>query len=135
MVFNTEQVLIFVGSPFGGSVIAFFSTLILAPFILVVGLGLCFGLAKLMRGSGGFAKQVYLFASFLSPLMFVGGICNFIPCVGLVLLLALWLYSIMLSYFAVKALHELPRAKTFVAVLPPYVILTVVLVVTNPPSM
>jgi hypothetical protein len=116
-------------------VIAFLSSLILAPLVLAVGIGLCFGLAKLMGGNGSIEEHVYLFACFVSPIMILGGLSGFLPCVGLLLLIALWAFVLILAYFAMKALHQLSAGKTLTAILLPYPVLTIVLAVTNPPSL
>lgn len=74
---------------------------------------------RLLGGQGGFTEQAYLLSLFTVPLGMVSSVISLIPCVGAVLALGISIFSLILSYRAMKVTHNLTDGKAWISVLWP----------------
>jgi hypothetical protein len=88
----------------------------------LIGLGIYWLLGRAFGGTGSFGELAYDFALFNVPLTIVGLLLNFIPFIGWLLGLALWVYSIVLTYMALQAGMNLPGNKAILVLLIPLLI-------------
>ena len=121
-------------SPFVGAVYTFCIRILYWPLFLLIGSSVCFGLAKVMGGIGTFRAQNYSLMLFVAPLLIIHSLTLFIPCIWPCTSSLIWVYSIVLSYFAVKFVHNLSAAKTVAVVGISFVILTTIIVFTTSTS-
>ena len=98
---------------------ASFSSIIFIPLVFFIGQGIYYGLAKAFGGQGKFVAQSYTFLLFSVPIGIITGILALIPIAGSFLGLAVGIYSIVLSIFAIMAVHRLSGGKASAVVLIP----------------
>ena len=144
LLFNTPMMM---GSMFGGSempaeaneqltqfmlastginlVFSLVLTPILTPIAFLIGSTIYFVVAKLLGGTGTFEKHTYMLAAFSSPLLVVNGLVSIIPFVGGCIAFAVYFYQIVLTYFAIKTVHELSSGKAILVALTPLLIFLV----------
>jgi hypothetical protein len=111
------------GNMAGGAFGAFCGGLILAPIFFLIGSGIYYVLAKLFSGEGVFEEQTYLLATFTAPLMIVTGVLGIIPALGECVNFFLWIYQLVLTYFAIKVSHGLTSGKAVTVVLVPILVM------------
>jgi hypothetical protein len=102
-------------SPGGALLISLAETLI--GFFIIQ--GILFGLAKAFGGQGTFAGQAYSFLLFQVPLGILTGVLDLIPIAGAFIGLAVLIYEIVLSVFAIQGTHRLSGGKASAVVLIP----------------
>lgn len=73
--------------------------------------GIFFGLAKAFGGQGTFVQQAYTFLLFEVPLGILGSLLGLIPIGGPLFSLAVSVYSVVLSVFAIMGAHQLTGGK------------------------
>ncbi|NJM08902.1 YIP1 family protein [Candidatus Gracilibacteria bacterium] len=101
---------------------ALFSSLLTTLIGFLIGLGIYWLLGRAFGGTGSFGELAYDFALFNVPLTLIGVVLNFIPLLGALLGLALWVYSIILTYMALQAGMNLPGNKAILVLLIPLLI-------------
>jgi hypothetical protein len=106
----------------GGVFFALCATLILAPIGFLIGSGIYFVVAKLVGGAGSFEKHTYMLATFTAPLMMVNAVISIIPILGGCVSFAIYIYQIVLTYFAMKVTHNLTTGKAIIVAVMPFVI-------------
>lgn len=93
-------------------------------FLILVGL---FHLtARMLGGTGDFGRYAYQIAAFHAPISMVSAVLGLVPLVGGCLALILWIYEVVLAYFATRVEHGLPQGKAIITVLIPFILLAVV---------
>lgn len=98
---------------------AFCLTFILTPIFFFVGSLIYFVIAKLLGGTGEFEEQSYLLATFYAPLLVVNSVIGIVPILGGCVSFFIWIYQLVLSYFALKVSHNLSSGRALAAVLIP----------------
>ncbi|HXV44287.1 MAG TPA: YIP1 family protein [Anaerolineae bacterium] len=106
----------------GSAVGAFCFTLVLAPIGFLIGSGIHFLIAKLLGGIGSFEEQTYLMATFVAPLMIVNGVIGLVPFLGGCISFLVFIYQLVLTYFAVKVVHRLGTGQAVVVAVGPALI-------------
>jgi len=91
-----------------------------------LGNGLVYLGARVLGGTGGYGTQTYLVSLFAVPLGIVSGLAGLVPCVGLIVALAVSVYGIVLNVRAVKVTHDLTTGKAVAAILVPAILVGVV---------
>lgn len=119
-----EMDAIFSGEAFG--VLAGSSGLIaiiLTPIFFLIGTGILHWIALLLGGSGQFGRFAYLMAAIQAPIAILNAVAGFIPVLGGCLSLAMNIYSIVLTFFALKTEHILSDGRAIGALLVPLALL------------
>lgn len=95
--------------------------ILLGLIATVIGLLLYWGIVYLLGrafgGSGEFGELAYCFALFSAPLAVIGTMASIIPWVGGVVALAVWIYSLYLTYLAIQSGMNLPANKALYVIL------------------
>jgi hypothetical protein len=98
---------------------AAFGYIILIPLFFFIGQGITFGLAKAFRGQGRFVVQGYTMLLYYVPIGIVTGIVGLVPYIGNFVVFAAGIYEIVLSIFAIMAVHRLSGGRASAVVLIP----------------
>jgi hypothetical protein len=85
----------------------------------LIGMGIFYGLARAIGGQGRFVTQSYAYLLFGVPIGIVTSIVNLIPYLGVVIVSAISIYSIVLNIFSIMAVHRLSGGKATAVVLIP----------------
>jgi hypothetical protein len=96
--------------------------LILTPLFFLIGVGIIHLLARVFGGDGSFGVFAYLVASFQAPIGIVSAVLGFVPFVGGCIAALLSIYSLVLTFFAVKVNYQLTDGKAIAVVLIPYLL-------------
>lgn len=96
-----------------------FGYIILIPLFFFIGQGIIFGLAKAFGGQGRFVVQSYTTLLYYVPIGIVTGIVGLVPYIGNVVVFAAGIYEIVLSIFAIMAVHRLSGGRASAVVLIP----------------
>jgi hypothetical protein len=96
-----------------------FGYIILIPLFFFIGQGILFGLAKAFGGQGRFVVQSYTSLLYYVPIGIVTGIVGLIPYFGGIVVLAAGIYELVLSIFAIMAVHRLSGGRASAVVLIP----------------
>ena len=94
--------------------------IILIPLFFFIGQGILFGLAKAFGGQGRFVVQSYTSLLYYVPIGIVTGIVGLIPFIGIIVVLAAGVYEIVLSIFAIMAVHRLSGGRASAVVFIPF---------------
>ncbi|MCL6089041.1 MAG: YIP1 family protein [Candidatus Marsarchaeota archaeon] len=78
--------------------------------------------AKLLGGKGGFGKFYYLTSTFLAPIFMANMVLSFVPCIGMLASIALFIYSAYLFVITIRELYGLDNVKAFIAWLLPIIV-------------
>jgi hypothetical protein len=107
-----------------------FLNIIFIPLFFFAGVGIQYLLARAFNGQGTFMTQAYSQLLFKVPLdiasAVLGTLLVFIPFVGGLVGLAIWVYAVVLNVFQIKAVHRLDTGKAVAVVLIPYAVLLLV---------
>ncbi|MEZ4675491.1 MAG: Yip1 family protein [Caldilineaceae bacterium] len=68
-------------------------------------------IARLFGGTGEFGRFAYLIAAFQAPITIISAVLGFVPVVGGCVSAVLFIYGIVLTFFALKAEHALSDGK------------------------
>ena len=102
----------------GGSIFAVLCTGPIGGALAVLLLALWAGVSQLIAGAlggtGSYSKLVYTFAAFAAPLTLVATVLGTFPIIGL-LQFPLWLYQLVLSVIAVKAVNQIGWGQAAIA--------------------
>lgn len=106
--------------------------LIMTPIGFYIGNGLIYLGARIFGGTGDFNTQVYLQSLFVVPLGIVTSVLSLIyvipylgGCIGIVVGLAIAIYTFVLNVRAVKVTHDLTTGRSVGAILAPALLLLV----------
>lgn len=111
----------FLGGPVAGVGAALTSILgTLLGFLISV--GFFYLVARMLGGTGNFGRYAYLIAAFSAPLSILGALLGFVPILGGCLGGILWIYQIVLTYFATKVEHTLSQGRAITVVLIPLIL-------------
>lgn len=98
-------------------------TVIITPIAFLIGSGFYFLIAKLFGGTGDFETQTYMLAMVQAPIGIITSALNVVPLLGACVSFFVSLYSIVLSYYALKVSHRLSSGAALGVVLTPIVII------------
>jgi len=115
------------GFGFAAIMTTFCLTLILAPIGFLISSGIYFVVAKLFGGTGEFEEQTYLLATFTAPMTIVNSVISLVPLLGLCISFFLFIYQIVLTFFAIKVSHNLTTGRAVGVVLIPIAIFLLVI--------
>lgn len=94
--------------------------IILIPLFFFIGQGIIFGLAKAFGGQGRFVVQSYTTLLYYVPIGIFTSIVGLIPFIGIIGVLAAGVYEIVLSIFAIMAVHRLSGGRASAVVFIPF---------------
>ena len=101
------------------------------PIGFLIGSGIYFLIAKLFGGTGSFEEQTYLLATFQAPIGIVSSVISIIPILGGCVSFLLFIYQLVLTYFAIRVVHRLGGGQAaVVAVAPVLIVLLCVICVS-----
>ena len=124
---QVEQVLRFLaGNMMAGAGLASLANIIWVPVWFLIGVGIYHLLAKLLGGVGEYGRFAYLSAAFSAPLGIVTTLLSLVPLAGCVTPL-IGIYSLVLSYFALKAEHQLSSGRAIMVILIPLILVMVLM--------
>lgn len=95
-------------------------SIISVPVGFLIGVGILWLLARLLGGVGEFGRYAYLNAAFTAPLTILSAVLGLIPflgCLGFIL----YIYQLVLSYYATKVEHQLSSGRAMIVVLIPVI--------------
>lgn len=95
----------------------------LGLFVIV---GLLFGAARLFGGKGRILPYAYVLTLIYVPLQLVGNVLGILPYVGSFVLIAIFLYLVLLSVYATASVHRLTLRRAGLAVLITFALLLVI---------
>ncbi|MCB0063927.1 MAG: YIP1 family protein [Caldilineaceae bacterium] len=107
------------GTIAGGSGVA---SIIITPIFFLIGTGILQLIARMFGGSGEFGRFAYLLAAIQAPISILNAVLGFVPFVGGCVAFALWIYSVVLTFFAIKAEHGLSDGRAIGTLLVPLVL-------------
>lgn len=106
-----------------------FLRIILIPLYFFIGVGIQFLIAKAFKGQGTFLTQSYTTLLYQVPIYVISsllGLLSLIPVagifIGIIIALAILVYSIVLNVFQIMATHRLSGGKAAAVVLIPYAV-------------
>lgn len=106
------------GSAFG----TLCGSIIFVPIGFLIGAAIYFAIAKLVGGQASFDKHTYALATFSAPILIINGLVSVVPIVGGCLGFVIGIYSLVLTYFAMKAVHKLTSGKAAIVAFTPMVL-------------
>ena len=122
---QVEQALRFLpGNVAVGAGFSSLANIIWVPVWFLIGVGIYHLIAKLLVGTGEYGRLAYLSAAFSAPLGIVTTLLSLIPLAGCVTPL-IGIYTLVLSYFAVKVEHQLSSGRAIMVILIPALVLIV----------
>lgn len=122
---QAEQALRFLpGNVAVGAGFSSLANILWVPVWFLIGVGIYHLLAKLLGGTGEYGRLAYLSAAFSAPLGIVTTLLSLIPLAGCVTPL-IGIYTLVLSYFAVKVEHQLSSGRAIMVILIPALVLIV----------
>lgn len=97
--------------------------LIIVPLAFFIHQGITYLIARAFNGSGTFVRQGYTGLLIQVPLGIVSSLLGLIPILGSLVAIAAFIYEIVLSVFAIMAVHRLSGGKASAVVLIPIAVL------------
>ncbi len=82
--------------------------------------------AKLLGGTGSFSKYTYLLAAIYVPVTLVSSVLGIVPLLGGCISFILWIYQLVLAYYATRVEHKLSSGRSIIVVLAPLLVLFVI---------
>lgn len=107
---------------------------IMSLFWMIVGsilgflifVGLLHLTARILGGTGNFGMYAYLMAAFFVPLNLLSSVVGLVPLAGGCIAAIIWIYELVLAYFATRVEHKLSSGRAIVVVLIPLILLALV---------
>ncbi len=96
-----------------------------AIITFIIFAGLLQLVAKILGGTGSFSKYTYLLAAIYVPITLVSSVLGIIPLLSMCTGVLLWIYQIVLSYYATRVEHKLSAGRSIIVVLAPVIILVI----------
>ena len=109
----------------GAAIIDFIGVLVLS----FLGTLVIWILAMILGGKASYTKLYYLSSTFTVPLQMLMVLLSFIPLIGGIISILLWLYSLVLLAMALKRLYGFDNVKAGIVVAIPVIVLIIALVV------
>lgn len=81
--------------------------------------------AKVLGGTGNFGKFAYLLAAIYVPITLVSSVLGIIPIISMCTGFLLWIYQIVLAFYATRVEHKLSAGRSIIVVLAPLIILAI----------
>lgn len=97
-----------------------------AIITFVVFAGLLQLVAKLLGGTGSFSKFSYLLAAIYVPITFVSSVLGIVPLLGGCIGFILWIYQLVLAYYATRVEHKLSSGRSIIVVVAPLLLLLII---------
>jgi hypothetical protein len=92
------------------------------PLAFFLHQGITYLIARAFNGTGTFVRQGYTALLILVPLGIASSLLNLIPILGILITIAALIYQIVLSVFAIMAVHRLSGGKATTVVILPVII-------------
>lgn len=99
-----------------------FAAIITVPLFFLIGAGIYHLLAKVLGGDGDFGVFTYLLATFQAPITIVSALLGIVPFLGGCLAALLSIYSLVLTYFAIRVNYNLPGGRAIAVLLIPVIV-------------
>jgi len=103
------------------------AALIITPIGFLIGTGILYLIARLFGGTGDFGRFAYLLAAIQAPISIVSALLGFVPLLGSCLTAVLSIYSLVLTYFAIKVEHSLTGGKAIGVLLTPLILFSLLI--------
>jgi hypothetical protein len=114
-----------VGRP-GVGLTALFGGIFGAIISFIIFAGLLQLVAKILGGTGSFSKYTYLLAAVYVPVTLVSSVLGIVPLLGGCVTFIVWIYQLVLAYYATRVEHKLSSGRSIIVVLAPLIILLIV---------
>lgn len=107
---------------FGGLGAASLGSIISVPLGFLIGVAILWLVAKLLGGVGDYGRYAYLNATFTAPLTILSALLGLIPFAGGCIALFVYIYQLVLTYYATKVEHQLSSGRAIIVVLFPVIL-------------
>ena len=87
------------------------ATIVLTPVSFLVSGAIIFWIAKAFDGKGSYREQIYTTVLFGVPLVVLSYVLSLIPVVGVWLIYTPHIYSLVLLFLALKAVHRFGKVE------------------------
>jgi hypothetical protein len=101
------------------------AAIITVPLFFLIGAGIYHLLARALGGDGDFGIFTYLLATFQAPITIVSAVLGIVPFLGGCLALLLSIYSLVLTYFAIRVNYNLTGGRAIAVLLIPVLVFMV----------
>lgn len=106
---------------FGGLGAASLGSIISVPLGFLIGVGILWLLARLLGGTGEYGRYAYLNATYTAPMTILIALLNLVPVLGGCLAFIIYIYELVLTYYATKVEHQLSSGRALIVVLLPII--------------
>lgn len=97
-------------------------SIISVPVGFLIGVGILWLLARLLGGTGEYGRYAYLSATFAAPLTILTALLGLVPFAGGCIGFILYIYQLVLTYYATKVEHQLSSGRAITVVLIPVIV-------------
>ncbi|MCB0044895.1 MAG: YIP1 family protein [Caldilineaceae bacterium] len=97
-------------------------SIILTPLFFLVFAGIVYFIARALGGQGEFGRYAYLLAGIQAPISILSSVLGFVPFLGGCLNFFLFIYGLVLAYFATKVEHGLTQGKAIITIIIPMLV-------------
>lgn len=104
-------------------------TLLLSFALSFLGTLVIWILSMILGGRASFTKLYYVSSTFMVPLQIIAAIISIIPCLGSVVVLAGWIYSLALLAITLKRLYGFDSMKAGIVIAIPLAIIALIAIV------
>ncbi len=80
-------------------------------------------IARMLGGQGNLGSFAFLSANVWSPIEIIAGVLNLVPVLGGCISIFVWIYGLVLSFFAIKANYQLGDGKAIAVIILPFVLI------------
>ena len=106
----------------GGMGAANLWSIVSVPVGFLIGAGILWLLARLLGGTGDYGRYAYLIAAFVAPLTILTALLGLIPLAGSCIAFIIYIYQLVLTYYATKVEHQLSSGRAITVVLIPVIV-------------
>lgn len=106
----------------GGMGAANLWAIVSVPLGFLIGVGILWLLARLLGGTGEYGRYAYLMAAFAAPLTILSALLGLIPLAGSCIAFIVYIYQLVLTYYATKVEHQLSSGRAITVVLIPVIV-------------
>ncbi|HQT44479.1 MAG TPA: Yip1 family protein [Candidatus Micrarchaeota archaeon] len=124
----TGAAMIFGVGLLGGAIFAIV-TLALSFVLSFLGTFVIWIISLILGGRASFTKLYYVSSTFMVPLQIIAAVISIIPCVGSVVALAGWIYSLTLLAIALKRLYGFDNTKAGIVIAIPLAIIVLIAII------
>lgn len=107
----------------GGLGASSLGSIISVPLGFLIGVGILWLVAKVLGGVGEYGRYAYLNATFMAPLAILSSLLGLIPFAGGCIALFVYIYQLVLTYYATKVEHQLSSGRAIIVVLFPVILI------------